>query len=238
MHTCLNCGNTYEKNFCNECGQKAVKRFSIKGVLHDLPHSVFHVDKGLLKNIKSVLHPQESVFGYIRGKRVSFFNPVLFFLITLGFIMLVEHSMEKELEYVMNMEAWDGEMHDVGAILSKNFKYMLLFASFLFALPSYFLYKKSSGFNYAEQVVSYIFIMGYMNVVYLLFLPFPFTESYPFNYIALASLLLFTGLVFRQKSILLSLIKPVIIIGTGLSLFIIFNVCMGFLVILIQQLSH
>ncbi len=238
MHTCLNCGNTYEKNFCNECGQKAVRRFSIKGVLHDLPHSVFHVDKGIMKNVKSILHPQESVFGYIHGKRVSFFNPVLFFLLTLGFIMLAEHFMGKELEYIMNLEAWDGKMYDVGAILSTNFKYMLLFAAFLFALPSYFLYKKSSGFNYAEQVVSYIFIMGYMNVAYLLFLPFPFMGNYPFNYATPAALLLFTGLVFRQKNILLSLIKPVIIIGIGFGLFIAFNVCMGFLVILIQQLSH
>jgi hypothetical protein len=66
MTTCLNCENKFEGKFCNQCGQKAsVNRFTVRHLLHELPHSLFHVDKGILKNIKGALHPQRTIFEYI-----------------------------------------------------------------------------------------------------------------------------------------------------------------------------
>ena len=88
MH-CLNCGQLVSENFCSVCGQKTtVKRISIKALLHDLPHSLFHVDKGILKNIKGITNPHDTVFGYMEGKRISYFSPFLFFLITTTAVLL------------------------------------------------------------------------------------------------------------------------------------------------------
>ena len=46
---CLDCGAALTDRFCAHCGQPAdTHRITLKHLLlHDLPHSVWHVDKGL-----------------------------------------------------------------------------------------------------------------------------------------------------------------------------------------------
>jgi hypothetical protein len=58
-HVCLNCGHKYAGNFCNECGQKAkVKRLDWHYLVHEIPHSIFHIDKGFFFTLKEMIkHP-------------------------------------------------------------------------------------------------------------------------------------------------------------------------------------
>ncbi len=45
--TCKNCEQHFKGNFCPHCSQAAtVEHIGLKYFLHDIPHSIFHVDKG------------------------------------------------------------------------------------------------------------------------------------------------------------------------------------------------
>ena len=46
---CLDCGTALTDRFCAHCGQQAnTHRITLKHLLlHDLPHSIWHVDKGI-----------------------------------------------------------------------------------------------------------------------------------------------------------------------------------------------
>src|SRR4051812_15937136 len=53
-HVCLNCGYEVINNFCSNCGQStATHRLSIGHfVVHDLIHSIWHVDRGIFFTLK------------------------------------------------------------------------------------------------------------------------------------------------------------------------------------------
>ena len=90
----------------------------------------------------------------------------------------------------------------------KNIKIIYFGFSFLIALPNYWLFKETK-FNYAEQVIASTFILGYVNVAYLLFIFFPFIEAYPVNYAAAGLFWLFTGLVYYRGRLWVTAIKTV-----------------------------
>ena len=85
MISCKNCGENVKENFCSQCGQKStVRRISLVGLLKDLPHAIFHVDRGFLYNIKQLMRrPGPAIKGYLEGKRVPFYHPASFLIIAL-----------------------------------------------------------------------------------------------------------------------------------------------------------
>ena len=45
---CKNCDTVFNGNFCPNCSQSAsTRRIDAQYILHDIPHSVLHIDKGL-----------------------------------------------------------------------------------------------------------------------------------------------------------------------------------------------
>ena len=80
---CLNCERAFEGNFCPDCGQSASeKRISAHYILHDIPHSVFHIDRGFFYTFKRLfLHPGRVAEDYLRGKRVQHFRPFAYVMI-------------------------------------------------------------------------------------------------------------------------------------------------------------
>jgi hypothetical protein len=206
---CKNCHAEFEGNYCNQCGQKSsVKRFTVKGLLHDLPHTIFHVDKGIFKNLQGLQAPQKTVQEYISGKRVVYFNPLLFFLISTGLVLYVEHASHFEAHFGFVL-TWHGKYYDVGSVVLKFLKYIYLCSAFLMAIPSRFIFKKDTGYNYAEHVIANIFILGYVNVVYLFLTVIPFYEffvshwfvnTFPMNLSVMILFYIFTGLVYYNKN--------------------------------------
>lgn len=86
MTTCKNCGNQFDHKFCPNCGQKAsVKKLEMKSLLQELPHAVWHLDRGFLYNcIELFKRPGYSIKDYLEGKRKRFYHPLSFMLIILG----------------------------------------------------------------------------------------------------------------------------------------------------------
>lgn len=212
MH-CLNCGQLVSENFCSVCGQKTtVKRISVKALLHDLPHSLFHVDKGILKNIKDISHPHDTVFAYMDGKRISYFSPFLFFLITTSAVLLFTYFFPISGIVHTPVETATGEEVDVAKYVEVYQKYVYLLAVFVYALPSVWLFKKESGFNYAEHVVTNLFVFSWANCIYLLLIYNPFNKQFPINVVMLLSTLILYGLIFRHPNKAVRWFKALLIV--------------------------
>lgn len=86
MNCCKNCGHQLDHKYCPHCGQKAsVKRLEMKSILQELPHAIWHLDKGFLYNcIELYKRPGYAIKDYLDGKRKRFYHPLSFMLIILG----------------------------------------------------------------------------------------------------------------------------------------------------------
>ena len=222
MNTCLNCSASFEGKYCNHCGQKAtVKRITLKSVLHDLPHSIFHLDKGVLKNIAGILHPKRTVMAYLSGKRVSYFNPFLLFLISLGAVFLLQHLTDTLVNFEFDAEI-EGMRVNATELLNHGIKYICFAMAFLFAVPSSFLFRKETGFNYPEHVVAQVFVLTFSNLVYLLLVlisPNGFS-GFPFNPAFVTLIFFFTTVVFYSGKLWITLLKSFCSLLLGVILYI------------------
>ncbi|HEX2617485.1 MAG TPA: DUF3667 domain-containing protein [Flavobacteriales bacterium] len=91
--TCANCGTTVAARFCPACGQPArTERITGKHLLHELPHSILHVDKGLLYTMKELfVRPAAMIEGYLAGQRVRHFKPLAYVVILSAVASFVAH---------------------------------------------------------------------------------------------------------------------------------------------------
>ncbi|HEX8369469.1 MAG TPA: DUF3667 domain-containing protein [Pyrinomonadaceae bacterium] len=156
MTTCLNCSNAFEGNFCNECGQKAAThRFTMHEWLHEIPHSIFHVDGGFFYTLKNLcLRPGKMMREYVEGRRKIYFSPFLYLLIWCGIFIVINH-------FVSDATAAKKEITDLksaGAYLVANYYKVLIVAMILPMSLSSFLIFYRSGFNFAEHLVLSAFI--------------------------------------------------------------------------------
>jgi Protein of unknown function (DUF3667) len=83
---CRNCGTETNGKYCHACGQKSVvHRLTLGHLVSELPHAVFHVDRGFGITFTQLLrHPGETINNYLDGKRARYFNPLTFLVIWAG----------------------------------------------------------------------------------------------------------------------------------------------------------
>jgi hypothetical protein len=84
--SCLNCGQTLTGPWCAACGQKGdVGRLTLAGLLHEIPHGVFHVDRGFVPTLRAVFtRPATVAFDYLDGRRIRWFNPLTLVVLCAG----------------------------------------------------------------------------------------------------------------------------------------------------------
>ncbi|SDK13420.1 DUF3667 domain-containing protein [Flavobacterium noncentrifugens] len=94
MITCKNCGNKFEGNFCNLCGQSAnTHKLDVHFVWHDIRHGLFHFDAGILYTFRELYsRPGDAIREFIEGKRIKHFQPVsLVILLAVTYGLLYHH---------------------------------------------------------------------------------------------------------------------------------------------------
>jgi hypothetical protein len=89
---CKNCGHDFHGNYCPECGQNAhTERIDAHFFLHDIPHSVLHIDKGFFFTFKElIVRPGHAIREYLDGKRVRHFRPLAYLLLLSTISTLVD----------------------------------------------------------------------------------------------------------------------------------------------------
>lgn len=85
MITCLNCGHSFEGNYCPNCGQSAnTKRIGWSFIRHDLEHFI-HFDKSQFSTLWQLMtRPGEFIREFIDGKRKKYYYYPLTLLLLIG----------------------------------------------------------------------------------------------------------------------------------------------------------
>ena len=170
MQVCKNCHSPLDQSYCGVCGQKAsVGRITLKGLIQELPHAIFHVDRGFQYNFINLFkRPGEAIIDFLKGKRKPFFHPASYLLIALvlNFIVVKVTDLhfydEHELETMDVLQAQAVKDYDAMQwwFLEHTYIYILIAipASTLFM---FFLLKVlKQSFNVAESAVIVLFVIS------------------------------------------------------------------------------
>ena len=164
---CLNCGHTYMGNFCPQCGQKKnTHKFTLVNILHEVPHSVFHVDKGFPYTFKELIYrPGNAIREYISGKRVTHFSPFAYLLILCTIRTFVDHRVTSLMDkhYTINPHILFPEV----GLFFKAYPALMLCLLVPFLSFWSWLFNRQSGYTYWENFVMNVYLMAQFNVFFI-----------------------------------------------------------------------
>lgn len=172
---CLDCGTPVADRYCGHCGQDAhhTHRFTMRYLLlHDLPHSVWHVDKGLLYTLRMMLtQPGRTIAQYLAGRRAQHFRPIAYLLLIGGLGALIMSRLQLQPLPADKL----AEMPKViGLAMERYMNITYKYPSLIYAvlLPVSALisrwFLRATRYNYAELLIAQAFITGTLTVPALL----------------------------------------------------------------------
>jgi hypothetical protein len=181
MHThqaieCKNCGTSYTGNYCPECGQSShTGRIDAGYIVHDLPHSLFHIDKGILYTAgQLIIRPGKAIGEYLEGRRAKHFRPFAYLIILTSLAAILSHFVISAIEHKLAVSGV--QEHKTAAQGSLNYyidkvtpffhKYpsVLFFITIpILSLVTWLFYKKR-GFNYWENIVLNTYLTAQFNI--------------------------------------------------------------------------
>ncbi len=245
MNTCLNCSHLFDGKFCNECGQKAAThRFTMREWLHEIPHSLFHVDGGFFHTFKNLcLRPGNMIREYLGGRRRDYFSPFLYALIMCGVFVVVSHLFADETR--VKIEITDIKSAD--EYLQVNYYKAIVILMILPATVSSFLVFRNSAYNFAEHLVLNTFITAQMIISDILFYNIatsPNTEQFKFTAIVSNLLLKYFFLIwtywqfFKPKNILFGILQIVLVLISTILLNSLVSYALAYLVFIFKGGGH
>lgn len=172
LPTCLNCGTSLQGPFCAQCGQSAhTHRFTWAHLLHEIPHSVWHVDRGLPHTLKVLfLRPGQTLRRYLAGQRVALFPPLSLLLLLAGmasFLVLALHIQRID----PAAAPATAEAEAVNRVVFKYFSWFTIALLPVYALLSRAVLRRL-GFNLAEHLMACALVLGGVLASQVIFLPF------------------------------------------------------------------
>ncbi len=179
MKICKNCGHRFEGKFCNNCGQTAdTKKINYDYLRHQLTHSLFHIDAGLLYTSKQLfLRPGHTIREYLEGKRVNQIKPFSFILILTGFYILLCHWLHINLfsasEESLKSGIGSGKSLNLDEWFLSHFSWVTLATIPLYTVGTWICFY-NKGYNFVEYLVLNTYKAGQRLIVQIVFLPFIF----------------------------------------------------------------
>lgn len=151
VNNCLNCGNTFEGNYCPKCGQSIhTHRIDWHYLLHDLQHFL-HLDNSLFYTAKQLLiRPGEAIRDFINGKRVPYFGPLATLLTIAGIYILIYHlgnidplNILNQMIYLLNDLLYSGNLNFPSWIVDNYAFIELLIFLPMFSIASFIVFYKT-----------------------------------------------------------------------------------------------
>lgn len=166
--TCLNCGTAYAGNFCPECGQKKnTHRITFAAILHEIPHSVFHIDKGFFYTFIQLLYrPGYAIKDYLQGKRIRYFSPIAYLLLLCAASSVFNHQVADVINEKATMP--DDILFPRLAIFFAHYPALMLCALTPFLSLWSWLFNRDKQYNYWENVVLNIYIIAQFNFFFII----------------------------------------------------------------------
>jgi hypothetical protein len=191
MVTCKNCQEQVSLNYCPNCGQKGnVSRITLMGLLNEIPHAIFHIDRGFLFNFSQLFRrPGQAIRDYLSGKRKFYFHPASYLLIALVLNYLIVKMTDLHFYdqgELVSMEPLKAKaIRDYDAMqwwfLEHTYIYILI-AIPLSSLFVYFMFQLvKQKFNVAESAVVVLFTISQGVLIQtMIYLSFGWIKSGPF----------------------------------------------------------
>lgn len=156
---CKNCDQILAGNFCAQCGQPAnTHRVDAHYFLHDIPHSILHVDKGFPYTfMQLVVRPAKCLEEYVEGKRVRFFRPFAYVLLMSAICSLLINWIRKSVEGNVEHPSFFAHYQSVFIFL------MIPIVS----ICTYLVFKKSR-YNFWEHILFNTYLAAQLNVLLVL----------------------------------------------------------------------
>lgn len=154
---CKNCNIQITDNYCSRCGQSAkTSRIDRHYLLHEIQHSILHVDKGILYTIKELLvRPGYTIERYLDGKRISYFKPFAFVLMLSAIYSFLVHFFQAYPGETIESDYTRGLFNSIYT----HYSLFYLISIPLFALSSFLVFRKR-GYNYIEHLIINSYIVG------------------------------------------------------------------------------
>lgn len=151
-HTCKNCGNQFEGNYCNYCGQPAdTHDINTSFVLHDLQHGLAHIDGGIFHSARELFtRPGHSVRDYIEGKRIKHYKPFSMLIVLAGFYGLLYHALK--INPFRDLPENTIDYSQFNEWISHHFSIITLLLLPLLSINSFLVFHKQ-GYNFTEHLV-------------------------------------------------------------------------------------
>ncbi len=167
-NVCKNCNVIISGRFCSNSGQPAnVHRIDAGYFLHDIPHSILHVDKGFPYTFMQLIkRPAKALQEYIDGKRVQFFRPMAYVVLISAICSVLISWIRKYIRQI--------HFSRTGEALSEHPSFFSHYQSvFIFLMIpvvsaiTYLMFKKSR-YNFWEHVLINTYLAAQLNVLLLL----------------------------------------------------------------------
>jgi Protein of unknown function (DUF3667) len=163
---CKNCNTHFKGNFCSQCGQSAKEDYiNAKYFLHDIPHSILHIDKGFFYTLKQLfISPGKTLSDYLAGKRVKHFKPFAFVVLLSTICTLLI----KGISYLYHI--------NVSYNLIQKYPSILIFIMIPVLSLVTWLFFRRKEYNYWEHFLVNTYLAAYLNIFFLLIRVYQFTK--------------------------------------------------------------
>lgn len=180
---CKNCGNNFEGEFCNHCGQSSrVDKLTLRNFLEEISENIFKVNRGLIFTVKNLFtRPGHSIREFLDGQRKYYVKPIgyvliistFYFLVTniSGAVPLLQKTVSGFARGVAEGTQLTGETKIIEVfthLMSRYFAYSVLLLIPVFSVASFiaFLGKRR---NYLEHIVLNSYLTGQQTIFYATF---------------------------------------------------------------------
>ena len=163
---CKNCNSLFEGKFCPQCGQAAgTHRINALYFLHDIPHSVLHVDKGFPYTFyQLVRRPARALNEYLAGRRVSYDRPLNYVLIMSAISVIIVSRIRS---YIQELQQHTGVPLQHPSFLS-HYQAVFIFLMIPLAGVITWLVFSKNKYNFWEHILINTYLAAQLNVLLVL----------------------------------------------------------------------
>lgn len=164
---CKNCNHISIGNFCSNCGQPLnIHRIDAHYFLHDIPHSILHVDKGFPYTfLQLIVRPAKALKEYLEGKRVNFFRPMGYVVLMSALCSVLINWIKKwALKKSLAIPGGNAEHHSFFSQYPSLFIFVMIP---VVSISSYLVFKKCH-YNFWEHVLINTYLAAQLNVLLVL----------------------------------------------------------------------
>ena len=163
---CKNCNSLFEGKYCPQCGQAAsTRRINALYFLHDIPHSILHVDKGFPYTFyQLVKRPAGALNEYLAGRRVSYDRPFSYVIIMSAISVLIVSRIRN---YIENLQQHAGAQLHPASFLS-HYQAVFIFLMIPLAAAITWLVFRKGKYNFWEHILINTYLGAQLNVLLVL----------------------------------------------------------------------